>query len=72
MEDERPLALSVRDVHVLEVRYRRPAAIEREEEAERPLTLGDTLCEITGQWNVSDSNRGHLQKLAREGGTEFT
>lgn len=71
MEDERHLVLPVRDMHELEVTYRRPTASEQGEEADR-VTLGDTMCTIAGTWKVSDGNREHLLKLAREGGAEFT
>lgn len=68
-----PLVISIKGSPDLEVQYRRPDTDELKEGEEwaSPLSLGDSMCVISGQWSISDKNREALEKLARDGSGEL-
>lgn len=74
VDRDESLVIRVREPREIEVRYRRPNATEIAEGSDLvpAVSLGDTVCDSTGEWEPSGRNRDALATLAKEGVGELT
>ena len=63
------VVINISEPRAIKVTYRRPDSneLERGSEWEPPLSLGNTICLASGEWNVSNRNCEAFEKLAKEG-----
>jgi hypothetical protein len=74
LKNDRDLVVPFKSDRQLEIRFRRPTPEEIAFDADRepPLSRGDTMCVVTGEWGISASNRDAFLALALNGGQELT